>query len=192
MDNYILSERFAKMWTSSRIHAGKSQEYMARALGVSRKTIQNWESGESCPSQLMGFKWFTVLNLQPLPYYLELLYPLDFGMEKRSDQDAEQQLLSLIKVMPADYQRKLLYLLNGEHGSSAVCVLDMITADLQTPLRDRLNVAANICTNYEIAQATGKIRNPNDIQPNMDLLRLGIQRGKEAVLNNKDEYTAIL
>lgn len=36
-------KRFAKIWWKSRADAGKSQEFMALSLGVSKKTIQNWE-----------------------------------------------------------------------------------------------------------------------------------------------------
>ena len=37
------ADRFAKIWWKSRANMGVSQEYMALGLGVSRKTIQNWE-----------------------------------------------------------------------------------------------------------------------------------------------------
>ena len=35
-------KRFARIWALSRGNAGKSQEFMASGLGVSKKTIQNW------------------------------------------------------------------------------------------------------------------------------------------------------
>ena len=35
------NKRFAKIWSLSRSDAGKTQEYMASGLGVSKKTIQN-------------------------------------------------------------------------------------------------------------------------------------------------------
>ena len=70
-----ISEKFASMWRKSREDAGKSQDFMAKAMRVSKRTIQNWEAGISCPSQSAGLEWFQILGLAPLPYYLELLYP---------------------------------------------------------------------------------------------------------------------
>ena len=103
MKKYDISERFAKMWRTSREAAGKSQDYMAKALGVSKKTVQNWENGTSCPSQQMGFEWFMVLGVQPMPYYLKLLYPYEFdriepGANKK---DVGIALLTLVSNLTA-------------------------------------------------------------------------------------------
>ncbi len=71
MDRYDINERFAKMWRKSRNAAGKSQEFVAKSLGVNKKTVQNWEAGTSCPSQEKGFEWFQVLGIQPLPDHIQ-------------------------------------------------------------------------------------------------------------------------
>ena len=39
-----IADRFGMMWKKSRCNAGVSQEYMAKALGVSKKTIQNYDN----------------------------------------------------------------------------------------------------------------------------------------------------
>lgn len=195
MENRVdISARFAKMWRTSRESVGKSQDYMARALGVSKKTVQNWEAGTSCPSQEKGFAWFVILDLQPLPYYLRLLYPEEFDdLTPCSDDKAiEQALCTVIKDIPSEMKRKILYLLTGAHGSSPLAVMEVITAHLQTPLRDRLNVAQSIATNYEMAQSAGKVKRPDHIQPNMELISSGIQLGKEAVKAGKNSYTTAL
>lgn len=44
------AKRFAKVWWKSRDDVGKSQEFMALSMGVSKKTIQNWEKGLSSPN----------------------------------------------------------------------------------------------------------------------------------------------
>lgn len=45
-------KRFAQIWSLSRADTGKTQEYMANGLGVSKKTIQNWEKGASAPGSV--------------------------------------------------------------------------------------------------------------------------------------------
>ena len=66
--------QFAKIWADSRVDAGKTQDYMAKGLGVSKKTIQNWENGVTAPDFFMGSEWFRVLGINPLPYYLSFLF----------------------------------------------------------------------------------------------------------------------
>ena len=192
MENEI-TDRFAKIWRVSRAQAGVSQDVIAKRLGVSKKTVQNWESGASCPSQVMGFRWFEELGIQPMPYYLSVLYP-GFGdvPAEPADKEVDVYLQKLLADLPARTQRQILYMLSGYHGSSVVGVMEMITAHLQTPLRDRVNVAQSIATNYDIAEANGRIRCPRHIQPNMELFEDMLVKGKEAVLSGKEEYTTDL
>lgn len=185
-----INDRFARIWRVSRDKAGVSQDVIAKRLGVSKKTVQNWEAGASSPSQVMGFKWFKALGIQPLPYYLSVLYP-GFGDVPAEPQDKEvdEYLQKLIADLPARTKRELLYMLSGYHGSSVVGVMEMVTAHLQAPLRDRVNVAQSIETNYTIAEANGRIRCPGHVQPDTGLLQEMIRKGKEAVLSGKEEYT---
>ena len=194
MDRFDINERFAKMWRKSRDEAGKSQEFMARSLGVSKKTVQNWEAGTSCPSQEKGFEWFQVLGIQPLPYYLELIYPDEFCQLSfdDSDQMIEDALITIIKNLPSGSKRKLLYLLYGNHGSSPLAMLELITAHLQTPLRARLNVAEIVRTNYEIADAMGILAQPDHIQPDVDVLNHAFLCGKDAVKQGLRAYTSMM
>lgn len=187
-----ISDKFAHMWRSSRENAGKSQEYMSKALGVSKKTVQNWEAGTSAPSQLMGFLWFRVLGLQPLPYYLRLMYP-EFDAPEDPDEEhrVDRALMALLKDMPLHAKKEILYIIDGEHGSSAPALLEMITAHLQTPMRDRLNIAQSILTNYDIAKATGRIRHPDQIQPNIGILREAVTEAEKSIKTGKESYTII-
>lgn len=94
------TRRFAQIWSLSRTDAGKTQEFMANGLGVSKKTIQNWEKGASSPDLFEGSEWFRVLGTNPLPYYLAFLYPWLFDGIKpeTSDEEVENALLFLVKT----------------------------------------------------------------------------------------------
>ena len=193
MMDYEISERFARIWRVSRNHAGVSQDAIAKKLGVSKKTVQNWEAGLSCPSQAMGFKWFSELGIQPLPYYLSVMYP-GFGdvPSEPSESDVDEYLMKLIRDVPSRTKRELLYLLSGYHGSSVVGIMEMMTAHLQTPLRDRVNIATSVAINYDFALKCNKVRCPSHIQPDMDILEMMIDKGKTAVMEGYEEFTADL
>lgn len=191
MNRIDVAEAFALMWQKSRHDAGKSQEYMAKALGVSRKTIQNWEDGTSCPNQMKGLEWFQVLGLQPLPYYLEVLYPsFDMTMTD-SCKDIEVELNTIIHDLPDRSKKELLYILSGAHGSSAISVIEMLTAHLHSPLIDRVNIAQCVLTNYEISHAHDADVCKEQVQPDTEMLRLAISRGKESVLNRQTHYSTL-
>ena len=181
-------ERFAHMWKKSRTDAGKSQAYIAKALGVSKKTVQNWEDGYSCPSQAMGFDWFHALGLEPMPYYLDVLFPQEFNSlsDKASDAEVELALMRYIKALRPDDKRKLLFVMYGDHGSTFSELIEMLTAHFHTPDENRITVAQNICTNFEIAQATDKIIAKEHIMPNITVLKKAIIRKRNKVLGTYD------
>lgn len=108
------NKRFARIWSLSRSDAGKTQEFMANGLGVSKKTIQNWEKGASAPDLYEGSEWFRVLGTNPMPYYLAFLYPWLFdGIKPEDDdQEIEQALLFLVKNMTSVEKREMLYLIH--------------------------------------------------------------------------------
>lgn len=187
MNKLELNERFSQMWRKSREDAGRSQEYMAKALGISRKTIQNWEDGTSSPNQIKALEWFEALNLQPLPYYLWVLYPGKF--EEMNNSNIDDILLNLVSQLPVDTKKKLLFMLAGNHGSSTVGIIELAVAHLQSPLEKRLNIAEGVAKNYTVASGKNTICCPDDIQPDMNTLRRTIELGTKAVIQGKETYT---
>lgn len=166
----------AETLRSTRNEAGRSQEYMAFELGVTRRTILNWENGVSEPSVGQTINWFKLVNKNPIPYLLQVTYP---DMDKISSKDNDAKILTalmqLINDLPAEGVRQLMYLFFGNHGSSPRAVLQMINAHLQTPMRDRIVHGQLIATDYEIARRTGTLAQPDHIKPNMEYLNACIE-----------------
>lgn len=177
---------------STRNDAGKSQEYMAFELGVTRRTISNWESGTSEPSIGQAIQWFKLVDKNPIPYLLQTTYP---EMDKISPNDSDAKiltsLLQLINDLPADGIRQLMYLFFGNHGSSPRAILQMITAHLQTPMKDRIAHGQLVATNYDLAKRTGTLARPENIQPDIEYLNAAIATAKATVEKNAKEYSTI-
>lgn len=187
MNNAEISDKFANMWRKSRADAGKSQDYMAKALGVSKKTIQNWESGYASPSQIMGFKWFEALDVPALPYYLSLLYKDFEGLSVNSpDEDIRKALHTLIDGLDDKTVRELLFLLYGDHGSSIQGIIELMVAYVHTPLPARLGVAQLILTNYDISKAFGRLS--GHAEPDAEHLQDLIAKGMDAVIKKRNSY----
>lgn len=172
----------------TRNEAGISQEYMALELGVTRRTILNWENGVSEPSISQAVAWFKLVNKNPIPYLLQYTYP---DMDKISPNDNDAKILSslmqVINDLPAEGVRQLMYLFFGNHGSSPRAVLHMITAHLQTPMKDRIAHGQLIATNYELAKRTGNLSKPAHIQPDYECLLSEIENAKSFVEKNAIE-----
>lgn len=190
-DNRIINaERFSRIWWQSRYDAHVTQEKLALGLGVSRKTIQNWEKGISSPTLFESMEWFRILGLNPMPYFLSYLFPDDVGDIKGSDGDdkIEDALSVIVDQLPPTAKRQLLYILLGNHGSSPTAVLNLMNAHLQSPMRDRISQAVHITENYELSKAMGSIVRPDNIQPSVELLHASIESAKEAVINGQKGY----
>lgn len=181
------------MHHSARVKAKRSQEYMALELGVAKKTVQNWEKGVSSPSFFQSLEWFRVLNTNPFPYYMDVLYPDKIAGVKASDSDEkiEEAFDSLIQNISINDKRALLYLYYGKHGSSPHSVIQLILAHLHLPMSLRINDACNVDTNYKIAKELDLLVCPDNIQPDLSDFKRSILLAIEASKDNRDSYTPI-
>ncbi|MDO4493083.1 MAG: helix-turn-helix transcriptional regulator [Clostridia bacterium] len=188
------ASRFASIWTGSRADAGKTQEYMAKGLGVSVKTIRNWESGATSPDFFTGCEWFRVLGMNPLPYYLTYLFPTLFDGDGTPEDDriVSESLASLVRDLSPLEKKELLFLMAGRHGSPWYSLLQMFTAHCQTSMRSRVNAARIILENYEMEQATDSLVCADSVTPDLAMLRNAIEQGKRSVINGTPGYTNVV
>ncbi|MGN0347520.1 MAG: helix-turn-helix domain-containing protein [Lachnospiraceae bacterium] len=184
------AKRFALMFSKSRTKMKKSQEFMALGLGVSKKTVQNWEKGTSSPTFFQSSEWFRILGLNPLPYYLEFVFPNQYkNVENMTEEQVNDFYNKQLSLLPVEMKRQILYILCGAHGSSAYSIIQLILAHLQTPLKDRVSHAAVIFQDYEMERKLGNVTDENAPQPDLDLLTKAIAMGKESVMSGRNEYS---
>lgn len=187
-------KQLADMLAAARLEAGKSQEWLAAELGVSRHSITNWESGISSPSFFMTAEWFRALGINPTKYFLQFFNPKEVKGIKASDSDEkiEKALYKLVGELPIEDKRRLLYILYGSHQSNPLGVLSMITADLHTPIQQRISIARTIIDNYEIAEQRGELIETDHIMPNLDLVKECVEKAKVAAIKGIKGYNIIL
>lgn len=187
------AKRFSKIWWRSRADAGVSQEYVAIGVGVSRKTVQNWEKGTSSPDLFQASEWFNVLGLNPLPYFLDFIFPQEVDGIRGNDEDKRinEALRQLVEQLPAAGKRQLLYMLYGNHGSSPNAVLNLMNAHLQAPLKDRIVHAAMIVENYELEKLLGNLVCPSNVQPDIGMIKTSIENARATVEKHRSGYHMI-
>lgn len=185
--------RFSRIWSASRTDCGKTQDFMARGLGVSKKTVQNWESGVTAPDLFWGSEWFRVLGTNPLPYYLSFLYPDLFSEVHGSaeDEEIEASLFALITDSTVAEKRELLYLMMGRHGSGWYELLQMFTAHCHTDMKCRVAIAHAILDNYEMGRATGDLVCPDIAKPDLTMLKQAVEEAKISVMRGDTGYTTV-
>lgn len=180
-------KRYAEIFVKSRADGGKSQEYMAQALNVSKTTIKNWEKGVSFPNSFQEEMWFEVLGLNKSPYKFEYEYP-----ELAKSNNRKEALNKMFWNLPdffTDADRQLLcFLVYGNHGSDWRSVLQMMVAHLQSPISIRAINATLVAQNYEMTKERNELVCPDDIQPNMQIFNTAITAGKKAAINNQRGY----
>lgn len=186
--------RFSKIWWKSRADAGKSQEFMALSLGVSKKTILNWERGLSAPNLFQCAEWFRVLGLNPTHYHLEYLYPEAFGdaTAANDDEKVEETLISMIKNATSKEKKQLLYLMSGNHGSSWYALLQLFAAHCHTSLQSRLSAARTILDNYEIEAQTIDLVDSDSVKPDLDFIKSAMTQCKKAAQRGQKGYNTIM
>ena len=159
-------------------------------LGVSKKTVQNWEKGVSSPSFFQSLEWFRILRINPVPYYLTYIFPSEFRNLKHSDSDEkiESAFETLAAQLPVSSKRALLYLFFGEHGASPHAMLHLFLAYLHTPIKSRIPQAILVKNIYELERDVGNIICADNILPDIEVLDLAIETAKASAMQHASGY----
>lgn len=184
---------FSDIHTKARIAAGKSQEFMAIELGIAKKTVQNWEKGISSPSFFQSLEWFRILNINPFPYYMSLMYPKELKQIKAANTDDEinEAFDVLMKQISTSDKRALLYIFYGAHGGDPHTIINLMLSHLHTPLQARITQAMLISYIYEMQEETDNLICKDDIMPNMAELKDSLMRARVAALHKSYGYSVL-
>lgn len=186
-------KRFAEIHVKARDKAGKSQEFMALELGVAKKTVQNWEKGISSPSFFQSLEWFRVLNINPMPYYLSILYPDKYSTIKNAstDEEVNAAFSVLVEQLSINDKKAFLYFYYGEHGSPANTLIQLLLAHAHTPLQTRITQAILTYNLYEMEKERDNLICTDAILPDLDTLSKSIMRARLSAIQHEYGYTLI-
>ena len=183
------AEKFATLLAKARLNAGFSQKQMAKLLGRSVSTIQNWESGYVCPSFFDTMDWFEVLGINPMRYLLNYLYPLKYeNLNTLSNDIAEIEktksaLNYYIDNIASDSEiLKIAFNVLGETGSSWNSQLDMLTAHNHLPLTHRIFVAQQVLDAFLLAKARNVLNCADQIMPDIEELERAVISAKQSII----------
>lgn len=185
-------KRLARMLMLSRAESGLSQEKVALELGIAKKTVQNWEKGTSAPTLPQAIEWFRAMQVAAMPYFLQFMFPDIEGIGRQDDDEKiRKELITLIETLPIEGIRQLMYLFYGDHGSSPRAIMNMLTAHLQSPMKDRYSHATAILNDYTLSHEKKQITRPDHVQPDVELLEKAIAQGRQAIIDDRNNYTLI-
>ena len=102
------------------------------AMGISKKTVQNWEKVLSSPDLYQCLEWFRVLELNPMTYLMEFLYP-------EADGGASGDMLTL--ALTPRQKESVKYIYTGSHGSPPTALTELMLAYIALPLEQRAALA---------------------------------------------------
>lgn len=182
---------FGRMLEKSRIDAGKSRKYMAKALGKSINTIHNWESGIGEPGYRMLEKWFAALGLNMGRYIMEYRWPSMFD-DPGTATDVEQLRQKLHQYVDTHFTardiQQAYFCLFGNTGSSWREQLNMIVADNHCSMRSRVNVAQLVYDNFRMESARGELVNTEGVMPDLESLHRAVSSGRKSACDGMDSY----
>ena len=190
-------DKISLMLSTARTNAKISQDAMASAMGVSRKTVQKWEDGSLCPNLNRVIEWFDITGEPLYPYILRLLHGYNFnGISSETNKDdIKDGLHDFVDELSEDRIRKLMYVIYCDHGSTPSGVLDLITAYLHLPLDRRVCIASAIIHACVICESTDTLRGKDHVLPDIEFLKeccnsatRAVIEGKESYMNREDKY----
>lgn len=186
-------QRFIKIHKDTRLMMKQSQEYMAESLGVSVRTIQNWEKGSTEPSFFQSLEWFRALHVNPFPLYMSIISPYQLNVEPKnmSDSMLDDALIELLGALSPQNKRALLYLFMGKHGSSAYSVMQLMLCHLHLPLKERIFDARSVLYKYKVEERLGTLICTDNIMPDTFNLNEAITKAEDSFKKNEYGYNNI-
>lgn len=176
--------------TDMRKTAHLSKNQMAARLGIDKRTYSRYESGESSPT-LAGFiAMMDMIDAPALPIIKKYLYPESYS-DTASVGDLRQLLSDYMLHSASDRDIvQIFYLLDGAHGSTHEAQLQLFTAIDHMSMDVRLIIAKLALNMWELELMQGRIINPGEAMPDMELLRSALIKATQAVVAGRRHYSS--
>lgn len=188
--SYFTAAKIGTALAKARVEAGLSQREMAHLIGMTERTVQNWEKGDTSPDGDEIMDWFTACGASPLAAMQEMLHPELYRKQATdmTDEELDAAISGFLDNSPRIVKEMILFIVLGKHGSYPPAVIAEICANLHTPLQNKVSVCGQVLDNYNCAVATHTDPVPDDVHPPLDLLETSYKAGKEASRRGETAY----
>lgn len=188
--SYFTAAKIGTALAKVRVEAGLSQREMAHLIGMTERTVQNWEKGQSSPDGDEIMDWFTACGASPLAAMQEMLHPELYRKQATdmTDEELDAAIAGFLDNSPRIVKEMILFIALGKHGSYPPAAIAEICANLHTPLQNKVSVCGQVLDNYNCAVATHTDPVPDDVHPPLDLLETSYKAGKEASRRGETAY----
>lgn len=68
--SYFTAAKIGTALAKARVEAGLSQREMAHLIGMTERTVQNWEKGQSSPDSDEIMDWCTACGVSPITVFM--------------------------------------------------------------------------------------------------------------------------
>lgn len=179
----------AEIFKDLRAQAGLSKAKMAQRMQVDERTYSRYEDGESMPTLPAFLNLLDQIDAPVVNTVMRHLYPESFEAGAATTQ-VRRALVEYIQNTASDRAvREMAYLIHGPHGSPLEAQLQLFTAIDHLPMDSRLLIAKMALNMWEIENARDGLINPEDAQPDMELLRAAIIKAHMAVIDGRQNYS---
>lgn len=187
LDDKIL---LGELIQEARITAGLTRNEVIQNTEFTSTTLRNWEKGISSPTLSQFKELFRALGENPNKTLNDYFHPeiRDLSADD-SDQMIDAAFDQMISEITTNQKRILLFAKSCNHGGDWDALLNLIDAYLQTPMSIRYAVAQLILTHYQMTADTDMIRCPEAPQPNIDVLQVAINKGRDSAVSGKSAYS---
>lgn len=105
--SYFTADKIGTALAKARVEAGLSQREMAHLIGMTERTVQNWEKGQSSPDSDEIMDWFTACGASPLAAMQEMLHPELYRKQATdmTDEELDAAIASFLDNSPPHRQR---------------------------------------------------------------------------------------
>lgn len=183
--------RWGQLLATARRDAGYTQEEAAKLMSAGTRTIQNWEYGISSPNVPQSIDYLNnSLKVNARKYFHLYLNPNYSGYDNITLEELElrQHLARIVMYsMQIKDVEEMIYLYEGEHGSDPHAVMQLMTANIESPMESRFRNALSVVLNYEYEKQKGNVADKAP-QVDIDALVNATEAGKRAALDNRKSY----
>lgn len=186
-----LRQGCAEMLVKYRKTAGLSRARLAFLTGIDERKVKKYEEGQSAPTVPEFFSALDAIGVPAFPTLLEYIHPSVYGDKKAGTDETRNRVAHYVQSIATERLiHQFDYFFTGQHGSNLEPQMQLMTLINHLQLKDRIIICQLALTLWDLATIEGTTINPEDVQPDIDLLRATLSKAEAAVSAKHKAYNS--